>query len=168
MRNQSGIFFSLYREYELKILCVSVKLAYLGTYFQKNMQGGDLYDLQYCWDCNISVVFPTLGQTVAKMIDYIEKYFKRKLSKIKFPAKNLVEADFYLSQELSYGAPNICHGLELKSRFFLELKSSKIIDCIEKCFKQNIIKLNFQQKTQWAHVFISPRSEAKGCQTFAM
>ncbi len=35
------------------------------------MQGGDLYDLQYCWDSNISVVFPTLGLHVAKIIDYI-------------------------------------------------------------------------------------------------
>ncbi len=31
--NQWGMFYSLYWEYELKILLVSVKLAYLGSYF---------------------------------------------------------------------------------------------------------------------------------------
>ncbi len=33
MRNKCGMFCSLYWEYELKILCLSVKLAYLGIYF---------------------------------------------------------------------------------------------------------------------------------------
>ncbi len=33
MRNQCGMFYSLYQEYELKILRVSVKLAYLDIYF---------------------------------------------------------------------------------------------------------------------------------------
>ncbi len=32
-RNQCGMFYSLYWEYELNILLVSVKLAYLGNYF---------------------------------------------------------------------------------------------------------------------------------------
>ncbi len=52
------------------------------------MQGGDLRDLQSYWDCNISVVFPTLRLNTAKIIDYIEKCFKQKLHRIKFPAKN--------------------------------------------------------------------------------
>ncbi len=65
------------------------------------MQGGDLHDLQYCWDYNISVVFPTLGLNAAKIIDYIEKWFNQKLRKIKFPAKNSVPADLYLPQEWS-------------------------------------------------------------------
>ncbi len=43
-----GMFYSLYQEYELKILCVSVKLAYWVFILQKNMQGGYLRDLQYC------------------------------------------------------------------------------------------------------------------------
>ncbi len=33
MPNQCGVFYSLYRDYELKILRVNVKLAYLGIYF---------------------------------------------------------------------------------------------------------------------------------------
>ncbi len=33
MRSQCGMFYSLYREYELTRLCVSVKLAYLSIYF---------------------------------------------------------------------------------------------------------------------------------------
>ncbi len=65
------------------------------------MQGGDLRDLRYRWNCNISVVFPTLGLNAAKIIDYIEKCFKQKLYRIEFPVKNLVEADFYLLQEWS-------------------------------------------------------------------
>ncbi len=47
MRNQCGMFYSLYREYELKILRVSVKLAYLGIYFTEKHASGDLCDLQY-------------------------------------------------------------------------------------------------------------------------
>ncbi len=78
------------------VLLVCVKQAYLGNILQKNMQDGNLCDLQYCWDCNISVVFPTLWLNATKIIDYIEKCFKRKLRQIKFPAKNSVEADFYL------------------------------------------------------------------------
>ncbi len=35
MRNQCGMFYSLYQEYELKILRVSVKLAYRGLFYQK-------------------------------------------------------------------------------------------------------------------------------------
>ncbi len=60
------------------------------------MQGGNLLDLQYCWDCNTLVVFLTLGQNAAKISDYIEKYIKQKLHRIKFPTKNSVEADLYL------------------------------------------------------------------------
>ncbi len=137
----------------LKILQVNVKLACLGIYFTKNIQDSDLHDLQYCWDCKISVVFPTLGLDAAKIIDYIEKYFKRKLCRIKFPAKNSAEADLYLPQEWRYGATNICHIIELKSRFFLRLKASKIIDCIEKCFNQKLYKIKFQTKNSTGECF---------------
>ncbi len=47
-RNQCGMFCSLYWVYELKILFVSVKLAYVGNILQKNMQDGNLHNLQYC------------------------------------------------------------------------------------------------------------------------
>ncbi len=33
MCNQCRMFYSLYRQYELKILCISVRLAYLGMHF---------------------------------------------------------------------------------------------------------------------------------------
>ncbi len=33
MRSQCGMFYPLYWDYEMKILCVSVELAYLGVYF---------------------------------------------------------------------------------------------------------------------------------------
>ncbi len=112
------------------------------------MQDGNLHDLQYCWDCNISVVFPTSGLNSTNIIDYIEKCFKRKLARIKFSVKNSVEADIYLlpGVELGGGAPNIFYVLELKSTFFLGLKASKIIDCIEKCFKQKLYKIQFETK----------------------
>ncbi len=41
----------------------------------------------------------TLALNTAKNIDYIEKCFKQKLNKIKFPAKNSLDAYLYLSQE---------------------------------------------------------------------
>ncbi len=41
----------------------------------------------------------TLALNAAKSIDYIEKFSKRKLRRIKFPIKNSVEAYLYLHQE---------------------------------------------------------------------
>ncbi len=143
MRNQCGMLYSPYGDCELKILRVSVKLAYQGIYFTEEHASGDLHDVWFYWDCNISMVFPTLGLNAAKIIDYIEKCFKRKLHIIRFPAKNSLEADLYLPQEWSYGTPNISFVPELKSRFFLQLKGSKIIDCIEKCFEQKLYKIKF-------------------------
>ncbi len=66
-------------------------------------------------------VFATLGLNVAKIIDYIEKCFKQKLYKIKFPIKNSVGACFYLPKKWSWGAAKICHflnnTLKLEIRF---------------------------------------------------
>ncbi len=45
----------------------------------------------------------TLRLNTAENIDYIEKWFKRKLSIIKFPTKNSVETYSNLPQELSLG-----------------------------------------------------------------
>ncbi len=75
MYNQCGVFYSLYWYYELKILHVSVKLPYRGIYFTEKHARWRFMRLNsiYYWDCNISVVFPTLGVTVAKIIDYIKK-----------------------------------------------------------------------------------------------
>ncbi len=108
------------------------------------MQGGDLHDLQYCWNCNILVVFPTLGLNAVKIIDYIQKCFEQKLRRIKFPAKNSVEAYLYLPQECSQGAPNIRCLLELKSGFFLELEPSKLSIILKNASNKNCIKLDFQ------------------------
>ncbi len=121
------------------------------------MRGGDLRDLHYCWESNISVVFPTLGLNAANIIDYIEKCFKRRLRRIKFPAKNSVEADFYIHQEWNQGAPNTCHVLELQNRFFLGLKASKIIDCIEKWFKQKLYKIKFPTKNSMSACLYLPQ-----------
>ncbi len=78
------------------IMCVSIKLTYLGVYFIEKRTRRDLHDLQYGWDCNISVVFSTLRLNAAKIIDHIEKCCERKLRRIRFPAKNWVEADLYI------------------------------------------------------------------------
>ncbi len=55
---------------------------------------------------------------------------------------------------------------ECEHMFTLELNTAESSNYIEKCFKQ--IKLNFLQKTQWAHVFISSRSGARGHQGYAI
>ncbi len=41
----------------------------------------------------------TLGLNAAKNIDYIEKCFKQKLRRIKFPIRDSEDVCFYLSQE---------------------------------------------------------------------
>ncbi len=140
------------------------------------MQDGDLYDLQYCWDCNLSVVFPTLGlNTLQKLLIISKNALNKSCEELNFLQKTQRKQVFYLAKEWSYRVPNICHTLELKSRFFLRLKASKIIDCIEECFKQQLYETKFSKKTkkkqkinQWFYVFIFPRSGARGHQKFAI
>ncbi len=50
----------------------------------------------------------TLGLNAEKNTDYIEKWFKQKLHKIKFSTKNSKEANLYLPLEWSYGASKMC------------------------------------------------------------
>ncbi len=76
MHNQCGVLYLLYRHYDLKILHVSVKLAYLGIYFTEKHARWRLTRLNSIVEVAISVVFPTLGVTVAKITDDIKKYFK--------------------------------------------------------------------------------------------
>ncbi len=65
-----------------------------------------------------------LGLKTVKNADYIEKYFKEKLFGIKFPTKNSVDAYIYVTREWSWGAPKICHflnlGMEKKVHFRAE------------------------------------------------
>ncbi len=90
--------------------------------------------------------FQLLNLNAAKIIDYIEKCFKRKLHRIKSPAKKFSGSRSLSPPGVEKGAPNVCYILELKSRFFLGLKASKIIDCIEKCYKQKLHKIKFPTK----------------------
>ncbi len=76
---------------------------------------------------------------------------------IKFPAKNSVEADLYLPQEWSKGVPNICHVLELKVRSFWRVKASKIIDCIAKCFEENLYKIKFPTRNSMSTCLYLPQ-----------
>ncbi len=129
------------------------------------MQGGDLCDLQYYWDCNISVVFPTLELNVAKIIDYIEKASNESSAELNFLQKNSVAADLCLPQEWSLRATNIRRVLELKSRLFWNWRLPKLSIVLKIASNKSCIKLNFQQKTQWVYVFISsspPRVELGG------
>ncbi len=81
-----------------------------------------------------------LWQNTAKSFNYIKKHFKQKLSKIKFSTKNSMDANIYLPQEWSYGAPKIPHFLNnaliWKSRFSLWLRAVKSTSYVEKCFNQ--------------------------------
>ncbi len=53
----------------------------------------------------------TFGMNTIQSNNYIKKCYKQKLSGIKFPAKNLVDAYLYLPQKWSRRASNICHFL---------------------------------------------------------
>ncbi len=46
-------------------------------------------------------------ENVAKNTDYIKKWFKQKLFRIKFTTKNSVDAYLYLPQEWSWGGTKI-------------------------------------------------------------
>ncbi len=94
--NQCGIFYSLSQEYELKILRVSVKLPTWVFTLQKNMQGAGLTRLTVLWKLQHFNVFFNFRAEAAKMIDYIEKCFKRKLYRIRWSAKNSAEVDLHL------------------------------------------------------------------------
>ncbi len=50
-----------------------------------------------------------LGLNAPKTANYIEKYFKKKLFRIKFPTKNSVDAHLYLPQELNKKVPKVGH-----------------------------------------------------------
>ncbi len=107
----------------------------------------------------------------AKSTSYIEKCFKQKLSEIKFPTKNSLDAYLYLTQEWNQGLPNTCHflnnALKWESRLTLWLNVGKSTDCVEKCFKQKLYQINFLQKAHWVHMSISRSSGAKRLQRFA-
>ncbi len=82
----------------------------------------------------------TLGLDTAKITNVIEKYFKRKLLRIKFPTKNSAGAHVYLSQKLSLGVQRLSSFryyivLKWDYRFALELSGAKISEYIEKRFK---------------------------------
>ncbi len=51
----------------------------------------------------------TLGLNAAKSTNYIEKCFKQKLLRIKFPIKNSTEAYLYLPQEWRWGSKDLSY-----------------------------------------------------------
>ncbi len=77
--NQRSIFYSLYWEYELKILHVTVKLAHLDIYFTEKLARRRLTWLTVLLRLQH---FSCFSNFRAKIIDYFENCFKQKLSKI--------------------------------------------------------------------------------------
>ncbi len=53
-------------------------------------------------------------------------------------------------------------------KFTLVLNTAKNTDYIEKCFKQKLHRIKFpkKKKTQWMHISIYPRNEARDFQRF--
>ncbi len=51
--------------------------------------------------------------------------------------------------------------LKWESRFIFWLNAAEITDYIKKLFKQSCRELNFIQKSQWAHMSISPKCGAR-------
>ncbi len=94
----------------------------------------------------------TLGLNAAKNTDYIKKYFKQKLFRIKFPTKNLVNACISISPRS--GAKGFerlpflkyYDVMEWESRFTLGLNPGKNADYIKKCFKQKLFRIKHPTK----------------------
>ncbi len=61
-----------------------------------------------------------IGMNAAQNVNYIEKYLKQKLRRIKFPKKNLLDAYLY-APRVELGALKICYfwnnALEWESGF---------------------------------------------------
>ncbi len=57
-----------------------------------------------------------------------------------------------------------CNELKQESRFILGLNTAKNTVISKTASNKSYWELNFLQKTQWAHVSISPRSGARGLQ----
>ncbi len=135
---------------------------------QKNMQGGDLYDLQYCWDCNISVVFPNLGLNAAKIIHYIEKRFKWKLCRIKFLEKKSVGVYLYPPPNGAMGRQRIAIYWNRKVGSFWGWMLPKVPILLKNASNKNCRKLNFVQKTLYRHKSSSLREWSWRHQKFAI
>ncbi len=103
-------------------------------------------------------------------MDYIKKSFKWKLYRIKFPTKNSVEAYHYLPHHRSgaIGRQTTAMYWNGKVGSFGGWTLPKVPIVLKNASNKNCTKFNFQQKTQGAQVFISPRSGARGHQRFAI
>ncbi len=142
----------------------SVKLAYLGIYFTEKRTRWRLTRLTVLLRLQRFSCFPTLGLNTAKIIDYIEKCFKWKLCRIKFSAKNSVEAYRYLPhpRSIAMRRQTIAMYWNGKVGSFWGWMLPKVTILLKNASNKKCIILNFQQQTQWAQVFFSPRSGAKG------
>ncbi len=90
-----------------------------------------------------------LGMNATKNTDYIEKFLKQKLRRIKFPEK-CHGAHISTSAKSGVGVPKIWHfwnnTLEWESRFTLGLNTVKNTDYIKNCLKQKLCRIKFPKK----------------------
>ncbi len=114
-----------------------------------------------------------LGLKAVKCTDYIKKYFKQQLSKIRFLTKNSSDAYLHYLQKWSQGLQRLpflkyYNVLEWENRFTLGLNTAKNANYIKKGFKRKLFRINFPiKKLQQTHVSISPGSRARKLQRFA-
>ncbi len=110
-------------------------------------------------------------KTLPKNTNYI-KIALKKLFIIKFPTKNSVDAYFYPPTSIvELGGFKDCHFWIIimqrngKIDSFQSSMLPKIPIILKIASNKNCSKLNFLKKPQWMHIFISPRSGARGLQT---
>ncbi len=108
----------------------------------------------------------TLELNAAKNIDYIDKWFKQKLHRIKFSTKNSMDACLYLLLEWRLGSSkDLCFWnfiMHWNEKVHFRVERCKNIDYIEKCFKQKLHRIKLSTKNSETHISICLRSGARG------
>ncbi len=94
----------------------------------------------------------TLGLNAAKSTDYIEKYFIRKLCRIKFLTKNSMEAFLLSTHGVELGGSKdllvlkFYNVLQWESGLNLGMNTAKSTDYIKKCTVRNLQRNRFPTK----------------------
>ncbi len=99
MRNLYGIFYSFYREYELKILRVSVKLAYLDIYFTEKHARRRPIGLTVLLRLQHFSCFSNIRAECCKNYWLYQKRLQTKVAQNQISCKKLNGSRFYLPQE---------------------------------------------------------------------
>ncbi len=132
-------------------------MSCLGIYFTEKHASGDFQWFFQLWGWMLQKLFiisKTASNESSTELDFLQKPHRKQI--------------FISPRSVARVAANICHVIKLKSFFFGGWRLPKLSIILKNVSNKNCIKLNFQQNTQWAHVFISPRSGAMGYQRFAI